>query len=248
MPASSPTVIDAHDERRTEVSTMVDEPDPNGARRPAAPFVPMLYEHLTNDLVGIGLVRNFAEAEGEIEPGLPVWIIEMAFAEDARERYDWMLTRPERWAVWARLAPIVGPEILTLMMEGEQDRDARRAVDLQALANRLARRARTVTALSTEVLGRPSVTLARGDEQEPFIVIAFDEPLERDRLWDWLRWQTHRYRGWRRLWDEKGTVALKRLIVRSMLQDEDSVRTAGRALGGRRPLRLWRGGRNPWSA
>jgi hypothetical protein len=227
---------------------MVDDTDPNGARRAAAPFVPMLYDHSTDDRVAVALVRNFADAEGEIEPGLAVWILEMAFVEDARERYEWMLTRPERWAVWAMLAPIVGSEILTLMMEGEQDEDVRRVAELKALADRLARQARTVTALSTEVLGRPSVTLGLGREEEPFLVIAFDEPVERDRLWDWLRWQTHRYRGWRRLWDEKGSAALKRLIVRSMFHDEDRARMTGRALGGRRPLRLWRGGRNPGSA
>lgn len=227
---------------------MIHEPDRNDVPRRPPQFVPMLHDDATADFVGLALVRNHAERSGEIEPGLPVWILEMAFVEDARERYDWMLTRPERWAVWARLAPMVGPEMLTLMMEGEQDEDARLAAGLQAQADRLAREARTVAALSTEVHGRPCVTLCRGSESEPFLSISFDEPVERDRLWDWIRWQTHRYRGWRMLWDEKGPAALKRLIVKSMLHDEHRVRAAGQALGGPRPLRLWRGGRDSASS
>jgi hypothetical protein len=227
---------------------MTHDSDSNDVPKPAASFVPMLYDDVDGDVFGLALVRNFGEREGEIEPGLAVWILEMAFADDARERYEWMLTRPERWAVWARLAPIVGPEMLTLMMEGEQDEDVRLAAELQAQAERLAREARTVTALSTEVAGRPAVTLGRGSEKEPFLVIAFDEPVERDRLWDWLRWQTHRYRGWRMLWDDKGPGALRRLIVKSMLHDEHRVRAAGRSLGGPRPLRLWGGGRGAGSS
>ena len=223
------------------------ESDRNERPRRAAPFVPMLHDDVTDDFVGVVRPRNHADREGEIEPGLPVWILETAFAEDARERYEWMLTRPERWAVWARHAPIVGSEMLTLMMESEQDEDARLAAELQAQAERLAREARTVTALSTEVAGRPCVTLGRGSDKEPFLAIAFDEAVERDRLWDWVRWQTHRFRGWRMLWDDKGPAALRRLIVKSMLHDEHRVREAGQALGGPRPLRLWDGGRRPGS-
>lgn len=224
---------------------MMHEHDPDEAPKRAAPFVPMLRDDVTEDFLGVVLVRNHADKDGEIEPGLPVWMLETAFAEDARERYEWMLTRPERWAVWARLAPIVGPEMLTLMMEDEQDDDVRLASELREQADRLAREARTVTAVPTEAAGRPCVTLVRGSETEPFLVIAFDEPVERDRLWDWIRWQPHRYRGWRMLWDDKGPAALRRLIVRSMLEDEHRVREAGQALGGPRPLRLWRGGRDP---
>ncbi len=224
---------------------MTNESDPNDLPKRPAPFVPVLHDDATSDFVGLVLVRNHAERHGEVEPGLPVWILETAFAEDARERYEWMLTRPERWAVWARHAPMVGPEMLTLMMEGEQDEDVRLAAELQAQAERLAREARTVTALSTEVAGRPCVTLGRGSDKEPFLVMAFDEPVERNRLWDWIRWQTHRFRGWRMLWDDKGPGALRRLIVKSMLHDEHRVREAGQALGGPRPLRLWDGGRRP---
>lgn len=226
---------------------MKHESDPNSVPGRAFPFVPALHDDVTGDFIGLALVRNHAEKHGEIEPGLPVWILEMAFVDDARERYEWMLTRPERWAVWARLAPIVGPDLLTLMMEGEQDEDVRRASELQAQVERLAREARTVTALSTEAFGRPSVALSRGSEKQPFLVLSFDQPVDRDRLWDWLRWQTHRYRGWHMLWDDKGPAALRRLIVKSMLHDEDRVRRAGQALGGPRPLRLWSGGRGTGS-
>lgn len=227
---------------------MEHETDPTDAPKRRAQFVPVLHDDVAEDFIGLALVRNHARNEGEMEPGLPVWILEMAFAEDARERYDWMLTRPERWAVWARLAPIVGPEMLTLMMEGEQDEDVRLAAELRAHSDRLAREARTVTALPTEVHGRPAVTLSRGSDKGAFLVIAFDDAVKRDRLWDWLRWQAHRYRGWRLLWDEQGTAALRRLIIESMLHDEHRVRQAGHAIDGPRPLRLWDGGRRPGSA
>ncbi|MBP2513845.1 hypothetical protein [Sphingomonas sp. PvP018] len=227
---------------------MVDAPDGGPAPRRPAAFVPILHGGVSSDFVGVCLVRNFGEAYGEIEPGLPVWILEMAFVDDARELHDWMLTRPERWSVWALMAPIVGPELLTLMMEGERDRDVRRAVELQDLSDALARKARTVTAASTEILGRPCVSLRIGSEDAPFLVIAFAQTVERDRMWDWVRWQTHRYRRWRAICVDKGYTALRNLMVGSMLRDERRARANGLAVGGPRPLRLWRGnGKDPRS-
>ena len=154
-----------------------------------------------------------------------------------------MLTRPERWTVWARIAPIVGPDMLALVMDSERDRDLRGMAELEEQAAAIARAARMVTAASTRILGRSCVTLRRGDEDDPFLVIAFVQTVERDRLWDWVRWQAHRYREWRTLWEEEGCVALRNLIMGSMIMEERRVKAAGLASVGRRPLRLWRGGR-----
>ena len=221
---------------------MVDGPDDERMPEPAAPFVPVLHDGIESDFVAVCLVRNFGKAAGEIDLGLPVWIRELAFADDARELYGWMNTKPERWEVWARLAPIVGPEFLTLMIDGEHDRDVRHRAGLSEQAEAVARAARTVEAAPTDIQGDPCVILRRGDEDQPFLVIAFQEVVERDRLWDWLRWQTHRYRSWRRLWEEKGSVALTHLIAASLLWDEQQAFAAGHAMKGRRPLRAWRGG------
>lgn len=107
---------------------MTAETGREGPPEPAAPFVPMLYDDDAEGFAGVALVHNFGEAEGEIEPGLAVWILGTATVSDARERYEWMLTRPERWAVWADLAPVAGPEGLTLMIEAERAEDVRRAI------------------------------------------------------------------------------------------------------------------------
>lgn len=222
---------------------MMEESNPERGPEPSASFVPVLYDGTDDGFVGVGLVRNLGVPGGGIEPGPSVWALEQAFVEDARDLYAWMVTRPERWAVWARIAPIVGPEILALMVEGERDRDARRSAEIEEQVAALARRARTITAASIVVLGRSCVSLHRGDEDDPFLVLAFEEPVERERLWDWIRWQPHRFREWRMFWEHEGTVALRNLILQSMILDEMRLKAAGLAIGGRRPLRLWRGGR-----
>lgn len=215
-------------------------------RAPGLPtcFVPVLYDGTRNGFVGVGLVRDLGIRGAGVDPGPSVWVLEQAFADDARDLHCWMLTRPERWSVWARIAPIVGAEMLALMMEDERDRDVRRSAELEDENAAFRRRTRTVTAESTILLGRSCVTLRRGVEEDPFLVLAFDETVERDRLWDWLRWQPHRFREWRLFWELEGTVALRKMIRGSMIIDEKRARAAGLAIRGRRPLRLWRGGRN----
>jgi hypothetical protein len=228
----------------TEAGSMVEESDRERSPKLPASFAPVLYDGVGSEFVGVGLVRNLDVAGNGNGAGPSVWRREHAFVEDAREFHEWMVTRPERWTVWARIAPIVGPDMLALVMESERDRDLRGMAELKEQAAAIARTARTVTAASTRILGRSCVTLRRGDEDDPFLVIAFVHTVERDRLWDWVRWQTHRYREWRALWEQEGYAALRNLIMGSMIIEERRVKASGLASGGQRPLRLWRGGRD----
>jgi len=222
---------------------MAEDSHPDRGRRPSASFRPMLYDGESDGFVGVGLVRNVLSDDGAIGSVPPAWILEQAFVEDARDVYAWMITHPERWSVWGRLSPIVGAEMLALMMEEERERDARRSSLIEEQAAAAARMARTVTVASGIVLGRPCVTLHRGDEDDPFLVVAFEDPVERERLWDWIRWQPHRFREWRRFWEQAGSTALRELILNLMIIDEIRAKAAGLAIGGRRPFRSWRGGR-----
>lgn len=224
---------------------MVDDSDGERAPRLPSTFIPVFYDGTGSGFVGVGLVRGTRAHGGRMEIEPPAWLVEQAFVDDARELYEWMATRPDRWVVWGRIAPIVGAAMLTLMMEGERDRDLRCSAELREQADGLARRARTVTASSTEILGRSCVSLRRGDEEDPFLVIAFTQAVERDRLWDWIRWQTHRFRGWRGFWEEEGSAALRNLLIGSMMEEERRAKAAGVSSSGPRPLRLWRGGRGP---
>lgn len=69
----------------------------------------------------------------------------------------------------------------------------------------------------------------------------FDEGWERDRVWDWLRWQTRRFEDIRLRIDGIGAAAVERELLHEMLVTENRVRKTGLGAGGRRPLRFWRG-------
>jgi len=86
--------------------------------------------------------------------------------------------------------------------------------------------------------------MQRGDETVPFLVLRLDQKAERDRVFDWARWQGLSYHGWRAHWEAHGSIALERLILEGMLRDERRIKAAGLGAGGRRPLKFWRGATN----
>lgn len=85
------------------------------------------------------------------------------------------------------------------------------------------------------------VELCRGDADEAFWTMTFDERWERDRFWDWMRWQEDRFREFADVFSAEGASALSGRLLREMVTAEKAARAAGLTTSGRRPLRFWCG-------
>lgn len=88
---------------------------------------------------------------------------------------------------------------------------------------------------------KPSVEMRRGD-QPAFFKLRFGAEWERERFWDWLKWQTDRYESFERQVVDDGIEAVRTMLLNEMLVTEQRVKKLGLGAGGRRPLIFWRGG------
>ncbi|MEG3086848.1 hypothetical protein [Sphingomonas sp. PB4P5] len=203
------------------------------------PLLPVLFDGTAGAVLGVALVRFSPTVDGPCPR--PLWIERFEDPGVARARFEWMLARPERWPVWVRTLSIVGADTFPGFFEDEIRRDAVRLVTQRHEADVIGRKASDII-LTREPHGhRHSVALWRQDRIEPFLLIVMDEEVERDRVWDWLRWKGDRYERWRTFCKERGQSALVHDVIRGMLRDEKRLRAAGLTISGRRPLRLWRG-------
>lgn len=173
--------------------------------------------------------------------GFGVWRQDFESAADARAVFEWMIGRPERCLVWGRLAPIIGDKLLSDCIANEMLADYKKRQEEKEARSAEARRATKITVHFVEQKGRPALTMQRGADGEPFCSIAFSEKWERDRVWDWMSWQSGHYEEWRIHAAVRGGNSLARRIFEGMLTTEAAVRKAGLATRGRRPLRFWRG-------
>lgn len=85
------------------------------------------------------------------------------------------------------------------------------------------------------------VEFNKGHEDRPFWTISFEEAWERDRFWDWMAWQLHRYDELSAFLNANPRLELERKLLREMLLTEKTIKKQGLGAGGRRPLRFWRG-------
>jgi len=179
--------------------------------------------------------------------GVPsiVWC-HVAGKGDAQDIFDWMTTRPDHWYYWGRLVILFGDQGVEGVVVQEALRNAE-VCAAEAEQERLDQEDRDRRHMHIDLFTlddrnkRPGFSLESGDEDEPFFVMRFSERWERERVLDWLRWQKHRFIEFRYLHTEAGQVALERAIIAGMRNTETKVKTAGDAMGGRRPLRFWRG-------
>jgi hypothetical protein len=211
-----------------------------GSDRPdTSPLLPVLFDGTHGAVLGVAMMRFKRTIDGPC--ARPLWIERFDVLEVARARFEWMLARPERWPVWSRTLSIVGAATFPAFFEDEIRQDAARTARQRLEAEDLGRKAADII-LAREPHGhRHSVALWRQDRIARFLMIVMDEEVERDRVWDWLRWKRDRYERWREISKERGSAVLVRGVLRGMLRDEKRLRAAGLVATGRRPLRLWRG-------
>ena len=188
----------------------------------------------------VALVRRRDGSDGP-HVGVVVWMRIFANPAAARAFHRWMLRRPERWAVWGRMAPILGPEFLggQICSEHDADESARREERRRVEARR--RRERAVWCRQFEGGFRPAIGLFQGDATTPFWCMRFDQNWERERVWDFVSHRTECYPAWKALFEKHDREMLERTILDEMLRTEREVKKAGLGAGGRRPLRFWRG-------
>lgn len=85
------------------------------------------------------------------------------------------------------------------------------------------------------------LVLQRRGADNPFWRISFSEKWERERFWDWLKWQEHRFEEFSSYLETKSSLQLKSRLLREMLNDEAAAKRMKLSAGGRRPLRFWCG-------
>jgi hypothetical protein len=173
-----------------------------------------------------------------------VWTNRFSDREAAHHVVRVMRGRPDRSAVWARMADILGTEFLTGLIEAEVAEADRVAFEeLQRRRRYVHRReevAREANAfhVSLVVEGLPRIVASGGARR--FMVLKLHTTVEALRVWDWVRWQKSSLPEWCAIIETRGAAALERAILDGMLAQEGSFRAAGLSAGGRRPLRHWR--------
>lgn len=142
-----------------------------------------------------------------------------------------------------------GADWLTPTIEGHvleyvEERDQAHALaaleteKLLKLAEKDLAAATKITAYHRILKKRFAVTREYGSDDDEFWLIKFDEAWERDRFWDWFKWQTNRFAEFMKDGDR---LDLERKLLREMLVTEQAVKKQELGAGGRRRLRFGRG-------
>lgn len=210
-------------------------------RLSASAYVPLLSD--ADGSVTVSLARQIRVAGESILTGV-VWSERFADVAEAKGRHAWMVSKSARLTEWGRLAVILGPDTLTAAIAKAWQADLDLIEKERRRQERDAREAETIWLIQDEVgrYKRPAIIMHLGNQRaNPFLTIKVREGWEQDRIYDWARWQSDRYRDWKAHCDEHGAKSLEQLIMTEMLRTENAVKKAGLGSGGRRPLRFWRG-------
>lgn len=116
-----------------------------------------------------------------------------------------------------------------------------KAAEKAAKAEAKAKRDRTIGVYFTGDKKKPVVEMRRGVLSTPFLKLQFGAEWERDRFWDWFKWQSHRHDEIEAKVAESGAEPVRRELLYEMLTTEQVVKKRGLGAGGRRPLLFWRG-------
>ncbi len=122
-----------------------------------------------------------------------------------------------------------------------RERERAKAAEKAAKAEAKALRDRTIAVYFTGDKKRLAVELRRGSLSSPFLKLTFGAEWERDRFWDWLKWQDHRHEEIAANVEASGAEEVRRELLYEMLTTEQAVKKRGHGAGGRRPLLFWRG-------
>lgn len=209
-------------------------------RLAASAYVPLLSEDGT---ATVSLARQVRVAGEQILTGV-VWSETFEDVAKARGRYAWMLSNSGRLTEWGRLAVILGPDTLTATLATAWQTELDLADKEMKRQEKDAWEAERIWLIQDEAgrYNRPAIIMHMGNQRaEPFLRIILRERWEQERIFDWARWQSDQYHGWKAHCDEHGAKSLEQLIMTEMLRTENAVKKAGLGSGGRRPLRFWRG-------
>ncbi len=116
-----------------------------------------------------------------------------------------------------------------------------KAAEKAAKAEAKAQRDRTIGVYFTGDKKKVVVEMRRGAVSAPFLKLQFGAEWERDRFWDWFKWQDHRHDEIEAKVAEHGVEPVRRELLYEMLTTEQAVKKRGLGAGGRRPLLFWRG-------
>lgn len=116
-----------------------------------------------------------------------------------------------------------------------------KAAEKAAKAEAKAKRDRTIGVYFTGDKKKVVVEMRRGVLSAPFLKLQFGAEWERDRFWDWFKWQSHRHDEIEAKVAEMGAEPVRRELLYEMLTTEQAVKKRGLGAGGRRPLLFWRG-------
>lgn len=222
---------------------------------PVQSFVPYLDAAcLLGTTPSLHLVRGMDDGSRRYES---VWRFDDAADPDhAGRMFAWMWSRPDRWSVWGRAATGLGPAYLSGMVARETaDVGLTEPATVDVLVTLPSNieedqeddpdRDRIWCACDDKTWVREktySILLYHdGRRSDPVFSIVFDRKGDRDRIWDFMRHQTGRYREFVDLVNAQGQAALQKVIFASMLETERAVKKAGLGSGGLRPLRFWPG-------
>lgn len=135
--------------------------------------------------------------------------------------------------------PVVDEHLRNAAAAREKERA--KAAEKAAKAEAKALRDRTIAVYFTGDKKRLAVELRRGPLSPPFLKVIFGAEWERDRFWDWLKWQEHRHEDIAARVEKAGVEDVRRELLYEMLTTEQAVKKRGHGAGGRRPLLFWRG-------
>jgi len=221
---------------------------------PLQPFVPYLdVACLLGTTPSLHLVRGMDDGSERYDS---IWVFGGAVDPDHAGRlFAWMWSRPDRWSVWGRAATGLGPAYLSGMVARETaDAVLTEPSTVDAIAPWPADLdedddendpGNIWCGCNNKVWGKEKsysiILYHEKTRSDPIFSLVLDRKGDRDRIWDFIKHQTGRYREFADLVNAHGREALEKLIFASMLETERAVKKAGLGSGGLRPLRVWPG-------
>jgi hypothetical protein len=206
------------------------------------------------ELVGevVRLIRAI-ECGDETVAEIEAWRLPCDTLEQAVDAHEALSSKQDKFSYWSVGALAFGHEWATRATIGliadfvdvrDEERE-RAALEAENESVRLEKKRTADIRISgyfREKKGRYLLELERGCvKAKPIWSIAFKGSWERDRFWDWLRWQTDRFEEFAEFMRDGSALDLERRLLREMLVTEQAVKKQGLGSGGRRPLRFWRG-------
>lgn len=177
-----------------------------------------------------------------------VWTRSITDATEASDAFEGLRTAGDDLVYLAESALVLNSSVADAIVDRhvakfvEAEKAARAAAATEAAkAEKAAARDRNIAVYFTGDKKRPVLELGRGPLARPVLKLHFGASWERDRFWDWFKWQKHRHEEIADSVAEVGAEPVRRELLYDMLKTEQAVKKRGLGAGGRRPLLFWRG-------